>query len=466
MHGMSKEKQINKKRNIILLYIVIVLSLLGIGSYGISSVLNRDTIYEGVKIGNFDVSNMTKEQALNKIKGEMEEELAGKQMILKYEDKIYNVKIADLGFHYKYEKAIDEAYSIGREGNIVNKLKTIIDTKKYGRTLELETAYDKKLIDNLADEISQDINLESKEAVFNFNRGKMNITEEVVGRKVDTELLKQLIDENVYKLEDIEIPVEKIQPKATKAQLSRINGIIGQFSTSFKTSSSDRKENIRVAAKAIDGKLLMPGDTVSFNEMTGPRSKQNGYREANVILEGEFTPGFGGGVCQVSTTLYNALLNADVKVVERHPHSIPAKYVNYGQDAAVSFGSLDLKFRNDFDFPIYIHTQVSSDNIYIYIYGDVNTKNYNVKIDSELIEKVEPVVETVLDNSLKPGEKVLHQAGRIGYKTKTYKSIIKNGKVVKKELLHSDYYKPRKYIYKIGPKVEEQVETSTEEVEE
>ncbi|WP_352404860.1 VanW family protein [Sporanaerobacter acetigenes] len=463
---MKKEKQNNKKRNLILFYIIVVLALLSIGSYGISTVLNRDTIYEGIKIGKFDVGNMTKAQALNKIKGELEEDLAGKQMTLKYEDKNYNVKIADLGFHYNYEKAVNEAYSIGREGNIINKLKTIIDTKKYGKTLGLETSYDKNLINDLAHEISRDINLESKEAVFNFNGGKMHVTDEIVGRKTDTELLKQLIDENVYKLEDVDIPVEKIQPKATKAQLSRINGVIGQFSTSFKTSSSDRKENIRVAAKSIDGKLLMPGDTVSFNEITGPRSKQNGYREANVILEGEFTPGLGGGVCQVSTTLYNALLNADVKVVERHPHSIPAKYVSYGQDAAVSFGGLDLKFRNDFDFPIYIHTKVSSDNIYIYVYGDVNTKNYNVKINSELVEKVEPVVETILDNSLKPGEKVLQQVGRTGYKTKTYKSIIKNGKVVKKELLHSDYYKSRKYIYKIGPKIEEKIETSTEEAEE
>ena len=101
-----------------------------------------------------------------------------------------------------------------------------------------------------------------------------------------------------------------------------------------------------------------------------------------------------------------------------------------------------------------------ADPRFILHYGDMtDSSNLN-----RIIEKVEPVVETVLDNSLKPGEKVLHQAGRIGYKTKTYKSIIKNGKVVKKELLHSDYYKPRKYIYKIGPKVEEQVETSTEEV--
>lgn len=446
---MKKKK--NKKAKFFILYIVIICILLGVGFYGIFSVLNKETIYEGIKIDKFNVSDMSREEALSLLKGNLEDKLSGKQMKLTYKDFAYDVGIKELGYHYSYEKALDEAYNIGREGNVINRIKTIMDTRKYGKTIELESAYNIKLINDLAVEISDEINLESKEAQFSFNGGKMSVTEDVVGRSVDTELLKKLIEENITVLKNIQIPVKEIQPTITKVQLSRINGVIGQFSTSFKTSSADRKENIRVAAKALDGKLVLPGETFSFNEATGPRTVAKGYKEANIIVKGEFIPGVGGGVCQMSTTLYNALIRADLSIVQRSPHSIPSSYVPYGHDAAVSYGHLDLKFKNDFDFPIYVHTFTKENQVFAYIYGDVNTKNYTVNINSEIVETIQPKEEIIKDNSLNAGERVVHQSGRTGYKVKTYKSIVKNGKVVKKSLLNSDFYKPRNYIYKVGP---------------
>ena len=453
---MNKKK--NKKAKFFILYIVIICILLGVGFYGIFSVLNKETIYEGIKIDKFNVSDMSREEALSLLKGNLEDELSGKQMKLTYKDFAYDVGIKELGYHYSYEEALDEAYNIGREGNVINRIKTIMNTRKYGKTIELKSAYDIKLINDLAMQISDEINLESKEAQFNFNGGKMSVTEDVVGRSVDTELLKKLIEENITVLGNIQIPVEEIQPVMTKSQLSRINGVIGQFSTSFKTSSSDRKENIRVSAKALNGKLVLPGETFSFNDTTGSRTVAKGYKEANIIVKGEFIPGVGGGVCQMSTTLYNALIRADLTIVQRSPHSIPSTYVPYGQDAAVSYGHLDLKFRNDFDFPIYIHTRTNNDQVFVYIYGDVNTKNYTVKLDSEIVETIKPKEEIIEDSTLNPGERVVHQSGRTGYKVKTYKSIVKNGKVVKKSLLNSDFYKPRNYIYKVGPDLPTSVE--------
>jgi len=447
----EKRQNKNKKIKFFILYIALIILLLGIGFYGFFSVLDRDTMYEDIKIENFNVSNMTKEEALNIIKGKLEGELSQKQMRLAYKDFVYDVGIKELGYHYCYDEAIEEAYSIGRKGSIINRIKTIMNTRKYGETIKLKTGYDSNLIDDLVMKISDDINLESKEAQFNFNGGRISVAQDVVGRKVDTVLLKKLIEGNIEVLEDIQIPVEEIKPTMTKAQLSRINGIIGQFSTSFKTSSADRKENIRVSAKALDGKLVLPGETVSFNDTTGPRTRAKGYKEANIIIGGEFIPGVGGGVCQMSTTLYNALVRADMTIVQRSPHSIPSTYVPYGQDAAVSYGHLDLKFRNDFDFPIYIHTLTKNNQVFVYIYGDVNTKNYTVKLDSEIVETIKPKEEIIRDNTLKTGDKVLHQSGRTGYKVKTYKSIVKGGKVVKRDLLNSDFYKPRNSIYKVGP---------------
>lgn len=197
----------------------------------------------------------------------------------------------------------------------------------------------------------------------------------------------------------------------------------------------------------------MPGESMSFNETTGPRAKKFGYKEASVIIAGEYTPDVGGGVCQTSTTLYNALLLADVTILERSPHSIPAKYVKFGQDAAVAFGFLDLKFRNDFDYPIYFDSKIVGDRIYFYVYGDRQSKDYTVKIDSEIVETIHAKEETVLDKTLEPGSKVLVQEGRTGYKVNTYKSIIKNGKTVSRDLISKDFYRPRNFIYRIGEEI-------------
>lgn len=367
---MEKVGEKGRKTKFLIIYIFIIVILFLIGFYGFYSLLNKDTMYEGIKIEKFDVSNMNKKEALNLIKKEMDKDIDGRKMILKYKDKNYTIGVKELGFYYDYKKAIDESYSIGRDDSIFSRLKTIYNTKKYGKKIKIKSGYDVKSIDKLADKISKDIDLESKNAIFHFNKGNMSVTEEQIGKKVNKKLLKKKVKENIYKLEDIEIPVEKINPKVTKAQLSRINGVIGEFSTSFKTSSSDRKENIRISTKALNGRLVMPGETFSFNESTGPRNEQNGYKKANIIVQGEFVPGFGGGLCQVSTTLYNALLSSKLNVVERHPHSMPVKYVPPDKDAAVSYGALDLKFRNDFDFPVYIDTQATKDSVKIYVYGD------------------------------------------------------------------------------------------------
>lgn len=445
---MNKTK---KKKQIVLLLIILIAIILGLGSYGYAKVLSIDLIYEGVKVDEFNVGFMNKKEALNFLKDKKEKEIDENKMILTYEDKEYSINLRDIGFYFEYDKAIDEAYSVGRKGNIIVRLKDIIKTKKEGVQITLNSDYDREKINDIVNTIAQEIDIEVKEAEFYFNNGNIKITEDVVGKSVKKEELVQLINDNVYVLNNIEIPVENIMPKKTKALLSRINGIIGEFSTSFKGSSSDRIENIRISSKAISNKLIMPGDTVSFNQTTGPREKKYGYREATVILEGDFTPGVGGGVCQTSTTLYNALLLADVTIVERFHHSIPAKYVKIGQDAAVSYGNMDLKFRNDFDYPIYINSRVSGNRVYFYVYGDRNARDYTVKIEPEIIETITPKEDIIVDNSLEPGTKEVVQKGRTGYKVNTYKYIIKNGKVVSKNLITRNFYKPKKFIYRVGP---------------
>jgi len=440
-----------KKNLIIFLSIVFVISAIALGGafYIYKNILNIDTIYKGVTIDNLDVSRKTMEQALEYIKEIKTKEIKGKHMNLIYGERTYKISLADLGFSYDYDEAVKKAIKLGREGNFLKRLRDIAKIKG-GVNIPLRSFYSLEKAETIVNAISKEINTEAKDAEIRLVNGKINIIDHEIGKRVLKEDLLGLIDHNINKLEDITIPVEDVIPAVTNKLLARINGIIGEYSTSFKGSSKNRIENIRLSANAISNKLILPGEEFSYNKATGPRTAESGYREANVIIGGELTPDIGGGVCQTSTTLYNALLLADLTILERHNHSIPVGYVPIGQDAAVAYGYLDLKFKNPFDFPIFLHTKLTGDRLYVYIYGDKNVKDYTVKITSQIVETIQPKTEIIFDSSMEPGENILIQKGRTGYKVVTYKSIIKDGKVVSKEQITKDHYRKKDYIYKAG----------------
>lgn len=439
------------KNLIIFLSIVFVISAIALGGafYIYKNILNIDTIYKGVTIDNLDVSRKTMEQALEYIKEIKTKEIKGKHMNLIYGERTYKIALADLGFSYDYDEAVKKAIKLGREGNFLKRLRDIAKIKG-GVNIPLRSFYSLEKAETIVNAISKEINTEAKDAEIRLVNGKINIIDHEIGKRVLKEDLLGLIDHNINKLEDITIPVEDVIPAVTNKLLARINGIIGEYSTSFKGSSKNRIENIRLSANAISNKLILPGEEFSYNKATGPRTAESGYREANVIIGGELTPDIGGGVCQTSTTLYNALLLADLTILERHNHSIPVGYVPIGQDAAVAYGYLDLKFKNPFDFPIFLHTKLTGDRLYAYIYGDKNVKDYTVKITSQIVETIQPKTEIIFDSSMEPGENILIQKGRTGYKVVTYKSIIKDGKVVSKEQITRDHYRKKDYIYKAG----------------
>lgn len=431
--------------------IIIIGGLFGGGYYIYETDINIDTIYEGIKIDDYDVGGKTKAEAVDFISKHKEIDNLDKSINLFYADGNYHINLMDIGYSYDYEAAVNEAFSLGRDGNVLNRYNDIKDFKASSKNITLKPSYDRDLVLKLVDDIEEDINQESKDATLSFKDGSFTIAEEINGRTLNKGELINLIVDNISKLEDIEIPVDRVEAKVRKEYLSRINGIIGEFSTSFKGSSYGRIQNIKVSANAVSNLLIMPGEQISFNDTVGTINSKYGYMEAPVILNGELTPGMGGGVCQSSTTLYNALLLADVSIVERHPHSIAASYVPRGTDGAVASGYLDLKFKNDFDFPIYIASKTIGNNIHFYIYGDTRSKDYSVKIEPELIQTLPYKVVEVLDQNAEPGSKVLTQEGRTGYKVKTYKSIIKDGKVIERNLINSDYYRERNFIYKVGP---------------
>ncbi len=437
---------------LILIPLIIIIAVASGGGYYIyNNILEVDTIYSGVSVDGINLSDMKKDAAYNYLKAKKEGEQWNNAMNLIFEDINFTINSEQLGFKYEYDKAIEQAYELGREGNYLDRVRKIQDLKNNGQNIELASNYDFSKIEPIVKEIREKINIESEDADFDFNEGNIKIKPETVGRTLDEDKLAKLIEANVDEFKDIEMPVNIEQPKFTKEFYSSINGVIGEFSTSFKGSAYGRIENIKVSSKALSDRLLLPGDQLSYNNTVGPIKREFGYLEAPVIVAGDLTPGLGGGVCQTSTTLYNALLLADMKILQRSPHSVAPTYVSKGQDAAVFSGYLDLVFKNEFDFPVYTHSKVVGDRLYFYIYGDTRKKDYTVKIEPEILERIDYNVRETLDETIEPGGRELVQDGRTGYKVRTYKSIIKNGKVVEKIPITSDYYRERDYVYKIGP---------------
>ncbi len=285
----------------------------------------------------------------------------------------------------------------------------------------------------------------NKENPFIFNREK-------VGVCINKDKLKNDIN---YALNHTisQVLCEKITlcPDVYVSDLPRYTTTRSSFSTTYNNSSEDRKHNIKLATSKINGTIILPGEEFSFNKVVGSRTLSNGFKESKVILNGEYVLGVGGGVCQVSTTLYNALLLANLKVTERHSHSLQVSYVEPSFDAMVSENSSDLKFINNTIYPLYIRGENANNTLSFTIYG--YESEFLVKRLYLICEEIlPPKSEVIKDDTMPAGESKIIQQEKAGIKSQAILEYYKNGKKVKNVSLHKDTYKAVKGKIVVGTK--------------
>jgi len=230
-----------------------------------------------------------------------------------------------------------------------------------------------------------------------------------------------------------EIPVEELQPKYTLEEVKTWTSRIAHYSTPL-TNNPNRTHNIQLSSKSYDGIRVDPGEVFSFNEATGPRDTAHGYKDAPVIVGGkklEDEP--GGGNCQSSSTLYAAVIRADLEIVERQPHSFPSSYIDIGQDATVNYPYVDFKFKNNKDTPIFINRYFSNDSLHVEIYGKAPTEYDKIDVITRIISQTETPEEKIEeDPELYEGEEVIEYKSRPGIKAQTYRIYYKDGKEIKR----------------------------------
>lgn len=295
----------------------------------------------------------------------------------------------------------------------------------------------------------------AKDASYKIEDDKVVITPAESGRTV---VLDRLVS-GIQKVplgevpERIDIPVVEVPASVTTEAIQTLafDTVIGEFTTKFAVKEKNRSSNLTAAAKALDRKVIRPGETFSFNDTVGPREPGTGYKDAYVIINGEYVLGTGGGVCQVSSTLYNAVLLGNLGVVERMPHAVAVSYVPTGQDATVNYPNIDFKFKNDTDSLVYLRTDLKPGVLTFRIWGKKTEKS--VRIERQVEKEIAYKTVRRLDPKLLAGRIVQEQTGSKGLVVNTWKVIRDGSGNETKQFLGRDSYAPANRILRVGSRV-------------
>lgn len=450
-----------KKKSFIVLSVIFV-GLLAVLVYGYFSykdvMFNNNTFRQGVKINGIDVSGLDKNQAQNVVATNLTNFRNDINIKLKFKDKEWIWQGSDFEIDNHIMPYVENVFNYYNSGNIFEKKSKI---KKLNNNNNFNISYSQVLtgletkIDNLASEIDKPA--QDSQVVFDVTKKEpISFTEEQTGEVVDKEKLIQQIDNNLALSNRVELEVPTIitEPQILKQELENTVAKRGSFSTNYENSNLDRKHNVKHALESFNGMIIAPNQEISFNQTTGARTEENGYKKANIILNGVYVEGTGGGVCQASTTLYNALLNADLEILEVNKHTLPASYVWLAFDAMVSEGYSDLKFRNNTDNNIYIKTYSTDKEVFVDIYGKPFPENEKVRRRVEFLGAIpHPGDRIVQDTNGQYSNKVTYKGEylrlkypREGYRAKGYIDRYINDVLVESVLIRDETYQAQEGV--------------------
>jgi len=424
---------------------VISLTVFTVAFLVLSHYYTGPTIRKGIAIEQIDVSWHTAEDARQLVADRLSDEYLNKKLTLVYKDKKWEIPLKDINYGFKVEDAVKKAYYIGREGNPIKRLYDSFVLSRSKLQLEVEEIYDRDKLKAKIEEIKKQIDSAAKDAQLTYENGKFTFSHESIYRNLDVDTNVKLVENQLLKrnFDNIELVAEEKEPEITYEKIKEINSVISSFSTSFNRRDLNRTDNIKLACSRINNKILMPGEEFSMNDELGPRTLANGYKQAPIIFKNELVPGTGGGVCQVSSTLYNSVLLAGLKVTEREHHSMTLSYISPGRDATITESSIDFKFVNNSDYPICISANVSGSKLTIRILGKKREDGTELKLRTKTIRVYEPEPdEIILDETLEPGQKIVERESRKGLRVVLYREAYKDGVLQWREKLNEDYYRP------------------------
>ena len=461
--------KMEKNKNILKIAViaVLVLSAAGVGAYfynkamvkKMAQVVDIDTFYDGISVNNVPLGGLTQDEAKEKLSTDVNNVIREQIISLVDGENTYDIKYGDIDAKYNIDDTLLAAYNYGRNGELKDRYKQVTDLKDNPKDFEAQFTYNEELLKTKINEISAQVKVEPENSVMKRENGAFVISDEKIGYEMDFDSTYNATKAVIESLQPgtVEIKKNEIQPEITREENEKATSLIGTYYTTFSGNDYGRNENLRVGCANINGTELAPGEIFSMNEGLGPQTYENGYRDAAVIVDGKIEDGLAGGVCQITSTLYNAVILAELKIVERSNHSLAVSYVPLGQDAAVAGDYKDLKFQNDTDYPVYIEAYISGNKLITNVYGyEIHSPSREVKFENIVDSVIQKPAEKVTEDPEKPkGYREVTYYGKQGKKVSTYKIVYENGKQISREYFSSSTYRATPDEVTIGTKEEE-----------
>ncbi len=416
----------------------------------------KDLIAENIYIGDVAVGGMTKEEAKSALKSNLKN-LKSVEISLTVDDKSQTLSLKDLGLKYKdVDDLVDQAFNYGKKGGLLSRYRKMhrLDKKSYEVPAEFALK-DKKAKAVLEDKSSDLVVAAENAKLTTTKKGKVKVKDAKDGKKIDVKasikkIVKALNNNWDGSALSVEMKVTKEKPSLTADELKELTDVLGTYTTYVGT--GDKRTNVETGTSRLNGIVLQPGEELAADETMGPYDEEHGYTLGNSYTGSQVEQTYGGGVCQVTSTLYNAVLYAELEVVERHNHSMLVTYVDPSRDAAVATGSMEFRIKNNYDDPIYISGEIDSeDNLTFTIYGkDTREEGRSVDFESEVLSTEEYETTYVTDSEATLGSMEYTGAGSNGMSAQLWKIIYENGEEVNRELVNTSEYTKSDQVISVG----------------
>lgn len=408
----------------------------------------EDKIESGIYVNDIDLSGMTLEEARQKIESYVASYGEALVTLHAIDEGTVVTTASELGLRWGNEEILEEAANFGRDGDILRCYKELKDLEYKNKVYKVSFDFDKDKIRTLLEENVEQYNQEAVNASLVKTESGFQVTEGQPGILVDTDASTDAVYD--YLLSDwngsacdIDLVISVDEPEGTAEDLEKVKDVLGTFTTSYSTSGGSRSANVANGCSLINGTTLYPGEEFSAYEAVSPFSEANGYYMAGSYLNGQVVDSLGGGICQVSTTLYNAVLLSELDVTERYNHSMIVTYVDPSADAAIAESSgKDFKFKNNTEYPIYIEGITTPDkHITFTIYGvETRDPGREVIYESVVLERIAPDTEVIYTDASRPVGFCSVQSAHVGYKAQLWKVVRENGEEVSREQVNSSSY--------------------------
>lgn len=411
-----------------------------------------DTISKNVYIGGVNVSGMTEEQATKAVEEKLGKGTGGNYTV-KIGDETTTATAENFGMEWTNREVVHEAMEVAKGGNLIKQYKDKKDLQVEPKNFEVAYAPNEQAVKTYVEKLAEEYNRDAEEGDITFANGYPEVTGGETGIAVNVD---QSVSSIMKALEgdgtELTVVAEVQKPSVTKEELSQVKDVLGT-ATTYYGSSYERNTNVEVGASKINGTLIMPGETFSVTAAVTPFNADNGYYPAPSYESGQVVDTYGGGICQVSTTLYNAVLKAELQVDERHNHTMLVSYVDPSKDAAIAEGLMDFVFTNNTDAPIYIYGVGYQGTLNFTIYGhETRDPNRSISFRSETLSQTDAStnVKLVAKSDQNIGYLNQTQSAHQGLEAVLWKDIVNADGTTDTVQVNSSSYQASPAIYEVG----------------